>query len=467
MLERLFHLRALGTQVRTEILAGVTTFFTMAYIIFVNPAILGKAGMPEESVWVATCLAAALGSLIMGLWANYPIAQAPGMGLNAFFAYSIVLTMGYTWQQALGMVFISGLIFLVLTYTGLRAHLVNAIPAAIVMAIPPGIGLFIAFIGLNNAGLIRVNQGPVLEIIGQAGTADPAALIQRVQQAPPQILELGDITAPGGLLTFMGLGIMALLYVRKVPAALLLTLGLTTLIGIPMGVTQVPTSWSMGTFDLSATWLKLDLVGLLDPGDADSWWDTLGTLLLIVLSFTLVDMFDSIGTLIATASKGNLLDEHGQLPRINRALAADAWATTLGALLGTSTVTAYVESSTGIVAGGRSGLTAVMVGLCFLLAILLAPLAGMIPAAATAPVLVMVGILMMEGLKKIPFSQIEVAIPAFMVIVMMPFTYSIAHGIAFGIIFHVLIQIFTGKARKVSPVLYLLAGLFLIKFFHG
>ena len=459
-----FGLNQHSTNIRTEVLAGVTTFLTMAYIIFVNPALLSKTGMDYQSVLVATCLSAALGSLIMGLWARYPFALAPGMGLNAFFVFTIVLTMGYTWQQALAIVFISGIIFIILTITGLRTAIIESIPPAIKHAIPAGIGLFIAFIGLNSAGIVKVNQGPILDIIYSQELTDKDNLIDHVLTAPPQVLEFGNFGQPAIWVAIAGFLLISVLTVLKVRGAFFLAILGTTLIGLPLEVTHFPESWSMEGISLSSTWLQLDFGGLFQNSEQGAWVTWVVTLFTVVISFTLVDLFDTIGTLLGTAAKGGFLDDNGRLPRMNKALLADAVATTFGALAGTSTVTTYIESASGIIAGGKTGLTSVTVAICFLLAILLAPLASMVPAAATAPVLIMVGLMMLDAVKKIDFANFEEMIPALLVIIIMPFSYSIANGIAVGIITYTLIKVAVGKGKIVHPVMYVLAFLFILRF---
>ena len=463
----LFRLRENQTTVRTEVVAGLTTYFTMAYIIFVNPSILAKAGMDYNSVLVATCLAAALGTLLMAFLANYPFAQAPGMGLNAFFTFAVVLQNGFTWQQGLAIVFISGVLFIVLTLTGARSAVVEALPRSIRYAIPAGIGLFITLIGFNNAGLVRVNQGPIVDIILSAETLEAGALVEQISRAPAQILELASFGSPSVLLAGIGLLVIAVLYARRVPGAILLSIVLTTLIGIPLGATPVPERFSFTDIHLGDTLFQLDFAGLFD-GEASatvaSVLSVLTTLVVVIISFSLVDLFDTIGTLIGTADKGGFLDKDGRLPRMKRALLADALATTFGALVGTSTVTTYIESNAGVAAGGRTGLTALVVGGLFLLSVFLAPVAGMVPAAATAPALILVGMLMMQSVQRIDFADFENALPAFLTIVLMPFTYSIANGIAAGIIFYVLIKLVRGKVAEVPVALYLMAGLFVVKF---
>jgi len=463
-MNKLFRLRENNTSIRTEMVAGLTTFFTMAYIIFVNPSILAQTGMDYNSVLVATCLSAAVGTLFMGLLANYPFAQAPGMGLNAFFTYTVVFQMGYSWQQALGMVFISGILFLVLTVTGMRAAIVHAIPATIRHAIPAGIGLFIAFIGLNNAGIIRVNQGPIIDIISSIETVEKTALIEAVNQAPPQVLEVGNLGDPAVLLAVIGFIIMAVLMVLKVKGAIFLGILAVILLGIPMGVTQIPDAITTDSISLAPTFFELDLLGLLQLPEGNTFFHLIITLLTIIISFSLVDLFDTIGTLLGTADKGGFLDEKGKLPRMHTALFSDAAATTLGAMLGTSTVTTYIESGTGVAVGGKTGLTAVVVAILFLLSIFLTPIAGIVPGAATAPALIMVGVLMVGSLRRIQLDDLEEALPAFATFALMPFTYSIANGIAGGIIFFVLIKLIKRKHREVHPILYFLAGLFVLRF---
>ena len=457
-----FRLRENHTTVRTEVVAGFTTYFTMAYIIFVNPSILEKAGMDYNSVLVATCLAAALGTLLMALLANYPFAQAPGMGLNAFFTFAVVLQNGFTWQQGLAIVFISGVLFILLTLTGVRSAVVDALPTSIRYAIPAGIGLFITLIGFNNAGIVRVNQGPIIDIILSAESLEAGALVEQVTRAPAQILEMAEFSTPSVLLAGVGLLVIAILYALRVQGAILFSIVLTTLIGIPLGVTQVPDSLSFTDVHLGDTLFQLDFAGLF--AREASVGSVLATLIVVIISFSLVDLFDTIGTLIGTADKGGFLDEDGRLPRMKRSLLADALATTFGALVGTSTVTTYIESNAGVAAGGRTGLTSLVVGVLFLLSVFLAPVAGMVPAAATAPALILVGMLMMQSIQRIDFGDFENALPAFLAIVLMPFTYSIANGIAAGIIFYVVIKLVKGKAREVPLTLYVMAGLFVVKF---
>ncbi len=460
-----FRLKEANTNPRQEMLAGLTTFLTMSYIIFVNPNILSVAGMPVESVFVATCLASALGTFIMAVVANYPFALAPGMGLNAFFTFTLVQSLGYSWQQGLAVVFISGLIFLLLTYTGLREMIATALPAPIRLAIPAGIGLFIALIGLNSSGLVRINQGPILDIIYGTDPLEADTLASAVLNAPPQVLEMGNLSDPSVWLAALGLVLLVILVVWKVKTALLWSILGITLLSLLLGVSTLPEQFSLGEISIGATFLQLDIGGLLEVGQQDtSFWDALFNVVLVVISFTLVDLFDTMGTLLGTASKGNMLDESGNLPKMKQAMSADAWATTLGALLGTSTTTVYIESGSGIAQGGRTGLTALTVAVLFLLAIFFAPLAAIVPTAATAPALIMVGFMMMESMTQLPFSDPEEWIPALSVIFLMPFTYSIANGIAIGIILYTLIKVVRGKWLQIHPIMYVFTLLFLLRY---
>ncbi|HBH37910.1 MAG TPA: guanine permease [Curvibacter sp.] len=426
MLERTFQLSAHGTTVKTELLAGLTTFLTMAYIIFVNPDILAAAGMPKDAVFVATCLAAALGSAIMGLYANYPIALAPGMGLNAYFAFAVVQGMGFTWQQALGAVFISGILFIVISLFKLREAIVNAIPRSLKFAISAGIGLFLAIIGLKNAGIIA---------------AHPATLVT-----------LGDLHQPGPVLAVIGLFIIVALEQRKVPGAIIIGILAVTVAAVLMGLTPFggivaapPT--------LAPTFLQMDLAGALNMG-----------LLTVILTFFLVELFDASGTLIGVAHRAGLLDQDGKLPRLKKALLADSTAIAAGAALGTSSTTAYIESAAGTAVGGRTGLTAVTVAALFLAAIVFAPLAGTVPAYATAPALCYVAVLMLKGLAEIAWDDLTEAAPAVVTAITMPFTFSIAHGIAFGFISYAGIKILAGRVKELPPMVAVIAVIFVLKF---
>ena len=426
MLERLFGLKAHNTTIGTEVLAGLTTFLTMAYIIFVNPAILADAGMDKGAVFVATCVAAALGSALMGVWANYPIALAPGMGLNAYFTYSVVLGMGQSWQVALGAVFISGVLFLVLAVTRVREAIINAIPQSLKLAISAGIGLFLGIIALKNAGLI---------------TAHKATLVT-----------LGDVTQAPALLATGGFIVMVALDVRKVPGAILIAILGTTALGMALGVTPFGGIVSAPP-SLAPTFLQMDVAGALHLG-----------LVAIVFAFLFVDLFDNAGTLIGVAHRAGLLDKNGRLPRIGRALMADSVAAMASGALGTSTTTSYIESAAGIKAGGRTGLTAVVVALLFLLALAFAPLAGAIPAYATAPALLFVACLMARGLADIHWDDMTEAVPAVVTALAMPLTFSIAHGISFGFISYVGIKLLAGRVRDINITVALLAAAFILKY---
>ncbi len=464
MIHRFFKLRDRNTDVRTEVLAGTTTFLTMSYILFVNPSILSQTGMEYSSVFIATCLAAAIGTALMGLLSNYPMAQAPGMGLNAFFTYTVVFSLGYSWQQALTIVYLSGILFLLCTITGIRAKIIEAIPKNLKYAIAPGIGLFIALIGLNNAGLIDVNQGPIIDLIMGSNSLEMESLIDQINNAPPQIIQFGKFSDPSVLLAMTGFVILTILMVKRINSAMIWAIAITTIIGIPIGVTNIPQSYDLTQISLSPTAFQLDFGGLITANEGETLISVVISVVIVIISFTMVDLLDTLGTLLGTASKGDLLDEEGNLPQMQKALFSDATATTIGAVLGTSSVTTYIESSSGIIAGGRTGLTSVVTALLFMLGIILAPIAGIVPVAATSPVLIMVGILMFDGIRKIDLSNLESIIPAVTMIIIMPFTYSIANGIAFGLLFHVLIQISLGKARNVHPILYALVLLFLLKY---
>lgn len=426
MLERTFQLTAHGTTVKTELLAGLTTFLTMAYIIFVNPDILAAAGMPKDAVFVATCLAAALGSLIMGLYANYPIALAPGMGLNAYFAFAVVQGMGFTWQQALGAVFISGCLFILVSLFRLREAIVNAIPRSLKLAISAGIGLFLAIIGLKNAGLIAAH--------------------------PATFVTLGDLHQPGPVLAVLGFFLIVALEQRRVPGAIIIGILAVTVAAVALGlapfggIVAAPPS-------IAPTFLQMDVAGAFHTG-----------LLTVVLTFFLVELFDASGTLIGVAHRAGLLDKDGKLPRLKRALLADSTAIAAGAALGTSSTTAYIESAAGTAVGGRTGLTAVTVAVLFLAALVLAPLAGTVPAYATAPALCYVAVLMLKGLAEIAWDDLTEAAPAVVTAITMPFTFSIAHGIAFGFISYAAIKLLAGRARELPPMVAAIALVFVLKF---
>lgn len=427
MLTSYFKLKELGSDVRTELLAGLTTFLTMAYIIFVNPQILSAAGMDHGAVFVATCVAAAIGSAIMGLYANYPIAQAPGMGLNAYFAFTVVGQMGYSWQVALGAVFLSGILFIILSVLPVREAVVNAIPRTLKMAISAGIGLFLAIIALENAGLIKAH--------------------------PVTLVTMGDLTRPQPVLAAIGFILLCALAARKVTGAVILTILAVAVTGMLIGASPFNGQIISLPPDPSPTFLAMDLKGAFSVG-----------LITVVFAFFFVDLFDTAGTLIGVSHRAGLLDKDGKLPRLKRALFADAAATTVGAALGTSTVTSYIESAAGTNVGGRSGLTAVTVALLFLACLFFAPLAANIPAYATAPALLYIACLMARGLAEVDWEDVTDYAPAVMTAIAMPLTYSIAHGIAIGFITYAGIKILAGRWRDVGPVVAVLAGLFLLKF---
>ena len=440
-----FNLKGTGSNVRTEIVAGLTTFFTMAYIIFVNPPMLAATGMSQNAVLIATCLAAAIGTIAMALLANYPFALASGMGLNAFFAFTICGQMGYSWQAGLAAVFISGIIFILITVTGLRTAIVNAIPLPLKKAISGGIGLFIAFIGLKNAGIVVSN--------------------------PDTAIALGKFNEPSIILAVIGLIITIALVCWKVKGGLLISIVATSVVGAVMqyamgfnvGLPNVSEMNFAISFDFSSAGQFVNGFGELFSADQGVGL-LIFSIISVLLSLTMVDMFDTIGTLVGAASKGGFLDKEGNLPNANRALLADAIATSAGAVLGTSTVTTYVESSAGIAEGGKTGLTSLTTAVCFILAIFAMPLLGFVPGAATAPVLIIVGVMMASGIKDIDWGDIEIAIPAFFTLIMMPLAYSIADGIAFGCISYTVIKVVRGQAKKVHPVMYVISFLFLLRY---
>jgi AGZA family xanthine/uracil permease-like MFS transporter len=425
-LERYFEFQRLNTTWKTEILAGITTFVTMAYIVFVNPSILKDAGMPVPAVFAATCLSAAFATILMGAVARYPIALAPGMGLNAYFTYTVVKGMGVPWETALGAVFLSGVAFLVLTIAGIRQWIIAAIPPALYAAVSAGIGLFIAFIGLRNAGMVK---------------ADPATIVT-----------MGNLRDPNTALAAFGILTIAALRAWNVRAAILVGILTTTLVGAVAGLVHwqpQPYQWS----DLSGTMLHLDVRGAARLG-----------LLEIVFVFLFVDLFDNVGTLMAVTKKAGLLRADTKIPRVNRILFTDATATIAGSLLGTTTVVSYIESAAGVAAGGRSGVTSVVTGLLFVATLFAAPLMGAIPAAATAPALIVVGGLMMSTVAEIDWEDACIAIPAFLTLVTIPLTFSIANGLACGIISYVLIHLLRGRGRQVPWAAYVLAALLAIRF---
>jgi AGZA family xanthine/uracil permease-like MFS transporter len=425
--KRYFGFEEAGTNLRTELLAGLTTFLTMAYIIFVNPAILGDAGMPKESVFVATCLVAALATLIMGLYANYPIACAPGMGLNAYFAYTVVKGMGFTWQAALGAVFISGCLFLVVTLLRLREMIVDGIPQSIRAAIKGGNGLFLAIISLKTAGIV----------VGNAAT----------------LVTLGDLHKPPVILATIGFFLIVTLDFLRVRGAILIGILAVTVLSFFFagnqfhGVVSPPPS-------IDATLFHLDIAGALSTGVIN-----------VILVFFLVELFDATGTLMGVANRAGLLVE-GKMDRLNKALLADSTAIVAGSVLGTSSTTAYIESASGVQAGGRTGVTAITVAVLFLACLFIAPLAGVVPGYATAPALLYVSCLMLRELVELPWDDATEVVPAALTALLMPFTYSIANGVAFGFISYAGLKLFTGRARQVKAIVWIIAAVFLFRFFY-
>jgi AGZA family xanthine/uracil permease-like MFS transporter len=456
-LERYFHLKENNSDVKTEILAGITTFVTMAYIIFVNPNILKIAGMNSanavgdaaaqfsvgsdpivSAVFVATCLAAAVGTLIMGLYANLPFAQAPGMGLNAFFTYTVCLTLGFTWHQALSCVFMSGVLFIIITVTSIREKIVDAIPQNLKYAISGGIGLYIALIGLKSGGVIVANQAT--------------------------LVGFGNFANPGTLLTIIGIIITAILMARGIKGSILIGIISTTIIGIPLKITSLE---NLHVFSappsIAPTFAAFDFAGLLSKGGTSIGGAFL-SVIMVVITICLVDLFDTIGTLVGTATKAGMVDENGKVLRMKKALICDAVATTAGSVLGTSTISTYIESTSGVSEGGRTGLTSTVVGILFILSLFFSGLVGIVPGQATAPALVIVGVLMMSAIVNINFSDFTEAVPAFFAISLMAFSYSIANGIAAAMIFYPITKIATGRQKEIHPIVYILAVLFILRY---
>ena len=426
MLNKLFGFDPTQTTIRKEIVAGITTFLTMSYILAVNPSMFSELDMPGGAVFTSTALAAIIGCLAMAFYGKLPFGLAPGMGLNAFFVYSVCLGMGYTWQFALTAILLEGFVFILLTVTNVREAIVNAIPLSLRNAIGAGIGLFIAFIGLESAGVVVANDST--------------------------LVTLGDITGGSALLALIGLVITGFMFMRNTPGAILIGILVTMLIGIPMGVTEfkgvVSHPESIAPIFCQ---FELDQIFTLD-------------MVVVVFTFLFIDMFDTVGTLVGVCTKANLVDDKGNIKRIKQAFMADAIATTAGALLGASTTTTYVESAAGVAQGGRSGLTALAVAGCFAVAMFFSPLFLSIPAAATAPALIIVGLLMLESIVKIPFDDFTESLPAFICVIMMPMTYSISNGILLGMIAYVLMNVVSGNYKKITPAMYILAVLFMLKF---
>lgn len=415
-MEKLFQLKEHGTTLKQEIIAGITTFLTMAYIIFVNPSILSMTGMDKGALITVTCLASAIGTAITAFWVNAPLAMAPGMGLNAFFTFTLVLGNGATWEQALGVVFISGVIFLALTFSGLREKIIDAIPAEIRLAVGAGIGLFIAFIGMQGMGLIVSN--------------------------PATVVALGKFNL-NVVLGLVGFAIMGFLEMKKVKGGILIGIVATTVLGIIFGAVQLPSQIISMPPSPAPIALKLDVLGAIKPIFLGS-----------IFSFMFVDLFDSLGTIMACAHEAEMIDEKGKIKNVSKILEADAIATVIGSLLGTSTTTTFVESASGIAVGGRTGLTALTTAVLFAISLFFSPIIGVVPAFATAPALILVGVYMFKNLLDIDFHNIEVAIPCFLIIIMMPLTYSISIGISFGFISYILVCLFGGKITHVKPIMW-------------
>ena len=426
MFEKYFKLKENGTNKRTEVIAGITTFLTMAYILAVNPSILSATGMDANALFTSTAIAAIVGTLIMALWAKLPFALAPGMGLNAFFAFSVVLGMGYSWQFALTAVLIEGIIFILLTLFNVREAIVDSIPKSVKTAISAGIGLFIAFIGLQNAGVVVKNDAT--------------------------LVHLGDITTGSALLAMIGLVVTSVLIVKKIKGDLLIGIVLTALIGIPMGITQINGVVSTPP-SIAPIFFQFEFANILS-------FD----MLIVVFTFLFVDIFDTLGTLVGVSTKANMLDKNGNVPNIKKAFMADALGTTFGAMLGTSTVTTYVESAAGVSEGGRTGMTSLITAICFAVALFFAPVFLAIPGAATAPALILVGLFMIAPIKELDFNDYSESIPAFICILAMPLTYSIAEGITLGVLSYVFINALAGKFKKLSIGMYILAILFILKY---
>ncbi len=428
MFEKFFKLREHNTTIKTEVIAGITTFMTMAYILAVNPYFLSKTGMDANAVFSATAISSIVGTLVMALWAKLPFALAPGMGLNAFFAYTVCLGMNCSWSFALTAVFLEGIIFLLLTFFNIRELIVNSIPTNIKHAISAGIGLFIAFIGLQHAGLI---------------VKDPDVLVS-----------LGSMKSNTVIITLVGLVLIGTLLALKVKGALLIGIFISTVIGIPLGITKIPdTSFISAPPSISSIAFHFDFHEIFTM-----------KMLLVLFTFLFVDMFDTVGTLIGVSSKANMLDKDGKLPNVKQALFADAIGTTVGATLGTSTVTTYVESASGVAEGGRTGLTSLTVAGMFFIALFLSPLFLMVPDAATAPALIVVGSFMLSPILKVNLDDYTESIPVFLTVIMMPLTYSIAEGIVFGMLSYVILKLLSGKYKEISPISYVLAVLFILKF---
>ncbi|MDC0703294.1 MULTISPECIES: NCS2 family permease [Priestia] len=430
-LDKLFHLTERKTDVKTEILAGITTFVTMSYIIFVNPTILADAGIPKEAAIAATIFATVFATLLFALWANMPIAVAPGMGLNAFFTYTVVLGEGLTWQTGLGAVFISGIVFFILTITGLRKKIIEGIPAILKSAISVGIGLFIAFIGFKQAGIIVSSK--------------------------ENLVALGQLTKPGPFLALLGFIAVTVLTARKIKGAALISILLVSIAGMVLGIVEAPKSISsvvsFSMPSMSETFLQMDIKSALHYG-----------LFSIIFSFTLVELFDNLGSMIGLSKKAGLMDEKGEIKGLDKALMADSLATVASAAMGSTAMNAYVENAAGIAEGGKTGLKALVVAILFLVSLLFTPLISIIPSFATAPILIMVGALMLTEIKNIPLDEITDAVPAFCTIILMPLTFSIGEGLALGFLSYTFVKLLAGRAKEIHWIMYMISAAFIINF---
>lgn len=449
MLEKFFQLKENKTNVKTEVIAGITTFMTMAYILAVNPSILSASGMDKNAILMATAIAAFIGTLAMALLANYPFALAPGLGLNAYFAYTVCGEMGYSWQIALFAVFVEGLIFIVLSLTNIREAIFNAIPLQLKKGVSVGIGLFVAFIGLQGANIVANSDSTLVTVVDFRTDFSTVGI--------------------GALLAIIGTFIIAILYAKKVKGSILIGILATWVLGMICEATGIYTvDVENGFYSLFPAWSTFDL-GAIGSTFGQCFKADFGAIkildfVVIIFAFLFVDIFDTLGTLIGVANKADMLDEEGKLPRIKQALLADAIATSAGAVLGTSTTTTFVESSAGVSEGGRTGLSSVVTGLLFLVSIFLAPVFCAIPSFATAPALIFVGFLMVTAVAEINFDDLTEAIPAYLCLIAMPLLYSISDGIAFGVIAYVVVNLVTGKAKKITPLMYILAVLFILKY---
>ncbi len=466
-MEKFFKLKENGTTVSTEVVAGLTTFFAMAYIIFVNPQMLSQTGVPYGAVFLATIFASVAGTLVMGLFANVPYAQAPGMGLNAFFTYTVVFALGFSWQQALAMVFLCGLINVVITVTKIRKLIVKSIPESLQHAIGGGIGVFIAYIGIKNAGLLTFTSDPGKNIVYDSGTVVADSSI---------VPALSEFTTPALILSLIGIVLTFALLVRKVKGAIFISIVATTIIGIPMGITKVGEGLATSGLSDAFTALGTTFGAAFGKEGMLSFFDDpakLPLILMTIFAFSLSDTFDTIGTFIGTGRRSGIFDANdekaletgsGFTSKMDKALFADSIATSIGAIFGTSNTTTYVESAAGIEAGGRTGLTSVVTAACFIVSIFLAPIIGIVPVQATAPALIAVGVMMLSSFADVKWTNLEDAIPAFFATIFMGFCYSISYGIAGGFIFYCVVKIVKGKAKEISPIIWVATALFIANF---